>query len=177
MGKKCTSSGSSERWQWLGSPLECAADPARPVGTQVAACACQVLGCTEAVLPTGSPKPGNRIARTSGLGPWGRCDSRGDLPRESQALFPSNTLEIPSAAKQYHQATPTSGVPSSYVPQPYCAPACAHTHTHNRGAPFGCAQLQEPGVGWGAKGEGETPARGASVCSGSEDFRAVFLAG
>lgn len=40
-----------------------------------------------------------------------------------------------------------------FLPQPYCAPACADTHTHIRGAPLGCAQLQEPWGGGGAERE------------------------
>lgn len=73
---------------------------------------------------------------------------------------------IPSAAKQ-RQAAPASGIASLRVTQPSCAPARAHTHTHTRGALFGRTQLQERG---GAK----PPAGDTFVCSGSDDFRAVF---
>lgn len=70
-------------------------DPSRPVGTRAAAHACERLGCAVAVLPAGSLQPGNTIAR--GRGRWGRYDSRGGLPQDSRALFPSNSFEIARA--------------------------------------------------------------------------------
>lgn len=174
------------------------------------------------MLPSGLPQPGNGIARPRGPGRRGRRDPRGGLPRETRALFPTNSFEIaqargdfaslfqrgrlsyaqlarphnvpelalvgypqrarspwgrrpgagggggriPPAAKK-RQATPASGVASLHLPQPSCAPARAHTPTHTRGVPLGRTQLQKRG---GAK----PPARSASVCSGSDDFRAVF---
>lgn len=70
-------------------------DPARPVGTRAVAHACERLGCAAAVLPAGSLQPGNTITR--GRGRWGRYDSRGGLPQDSRALFPSNSFEIARA--------------------------------------------------------------------------------
>lgn len=97
--------------------------------------------------------------------PW-LATRKGHVRRGDGALGPGGGGRIPPAAKK-RQATPASGVASLHLPQPSCAPARAHTPTHTRGVPLGRTQLQKRG---GAK----PPARSASVCSGSDDFRAVF---
>ncbi|XP_066880006.1 collagen alpha-2(I) chain-like [Kogia breviceps] len=175
-GRSCAASGSPERRRRPGSPSGSEADTTRPVGTREAARACGGLGCPAAMLPSGLPQSGNGIARPRGPGRRGRRDPRGGLPRETRALFPTNSFEIAQARGDfaslfqrgrlsYARLARPHNVPELALPS--CAPACAHTPTHTRGVPLGRTQLQKRG---GAK----PLARSASVCSGSDDFRAVF---
>lgn len=87
-GRSCAASGSPGRRR-PGSPRGCAVDPARPVGTRLAAGACLGLGCAAAMLPAGSPQPGNTLAWASGPGPVGAARFSRGLPRETPALFPA----------------------------------------------------------------------------------------
>lgn len=147
-GRSCAASGSPERRRRRrpGSPSGSEADTTRPVGTREAAHACGELGCPAAMLPSGLPQPGNGIARPRGPGRRGRRDPRGGLPRETRALFPTNSFEIAQARGDFASLFQRGRLSYAQLARPHNVPELALVGYPQRArSPWG----RRPGAGWG----------------------------